>query len=118
MPFNTYDLGELVDITSEFTRKSNGTPLDPDSVFLAIRSPDDIVRTYQFNNDAVQIKAADESTSTEAGGLSYISHDDTGDFSATINANEHGHWYYRWFSTGNGQAAEEKHFIVRQPRAI
>jgi len=35
-----------------------------------------------------------------------------------INVNQAGFWFYRWWSTGFGQAAQEKEFKVRTAQAM
>jgi hypothetical protein len=47
-----------------------------------------------------------------------LSKDSAGVYSLEIEADESGVWYYRFWSTGNGQAAEEESFRVNPAKAI
>jgi hypothetical protein len=116
--FDLYSLGTLVIVSGKFTLKSNGGAVDPDTVQLSIESPDGVLKTYTYNVDNYTVRASDGTSSTQSGAVDFITHDGTGQFSADVNANQHGHWYCRFFSSGNGQAANETHFEVKQPRAI
>ena len=88
---NSYDQGDLVRVSSTFTDE-NGSPADPAAVFCEVRDPSENVSTYEYGQDAALVR------------------DDTGDYHLDIDADEAGWWHYRWYSTGNGQAAEEDRF--------
>jgi hypothetical protein len=91
--FNSYDLGDLVRVSGSFTDE-NGDVADPSAVFCAVRDPAGTVTTYEYGEDAELVK------------------DDTGEYHLDIDANVAGYWYYRWYATGSGQAAEEDKFYV------
>ena len=99
-PANTHDLGDLVRVSAEFSDVATETALDPDVVKLSVRAPGIATVTYTYGVDAEVVK------------------DSTGNYHADLNASVAGTWYYRWFSTGEGQAADEKSFIVADHEAI
>lgn len=99
MANNIYDVGDLVRCSGPFTN-SAGAAIDPEAVKVSIRKPDGTVTTYVYNTDAEVVK------------------DSVGNYHIDVDANAAGRWYYRWWSTGNGQAADENWFLVRTPRAI
>jgi hypothetical protein len=98
MSFNTHDLGDKVRVSGAFTLVSSGAAVDPDTVSLIVTDPDGLETTYVYLTDAEVVK------------------DSTGNYHADISASAPGTWYYRWLSTGNGQAGEAKHFHVRNKR--
>jgi hypothetical protein len=89
---NTYDLGDVVTVTATYSTL-------PDAISLIVNPPSGTVVEYEY--------ASPETTVTLA--------DDT--YTAELNANEAGTWYYEWKSTGTGQAAEQGQFLVRQSNA-
>lgn len=90
-----HDVGDLVRISAEFTNNETGATLDPDVVKLSYKAPAGTLTTLTYGIDAALVR------------------DDTGHYHADISASTAGLWRYRWFSTGNGQAAEESNFFVR-----
>lgn len=100
MAHNTHDLGDLVRVSGSFRDAILGGAIDPDVVKLSVRSPDGTVTTYTHGTDAEVVK------------------DQVGEYHADINADQSGTCYYRWWSTGEGQAAEENRFVVREARAV
>jgi hypothetical protein len=99
MGYNIHDLGDVVRVSSEFTDPQLGGVIDPDTVKLSIRSPDGAVVTLEY-------------------GVDDIAQDDVGQYRADISVGQSGTWHYRWFSEGNGQAAEERRFVVREAQAV
>jgi hypothetical protein len=98
---NKHDLGDLVKVVGTFTGPDDDdAPVDPDMVKLSFRDPSDNVTTWIYGSDDEIVK------------------DSTGVYYALIDADEAGDWYYRWWSTGAGQAAEEKQFTVRTALAV
>lgn len=89
-----YTKGDLIRITATFT-DSAGTLLDPTAVY------------FQYKNPAGTITS--ETYSPSSGN---IIRDSIGVFHLDINANVHGIWYYRVYSTGVGQAADEATFEI------
>jgi hypothetical protein len=103
MGFNVHDYGDLVRVdTGEdgFRDELLGGALDPDTVNLTIRAPDGTITNYVYGTDAEIVR------------------DDLGKYHADIDANQSGAWRYRWWSTGTGQASEERQFQVRVALAV
>ena len=91
---DTYDVGDKAHVTGEFTDPLNDNAyVDPTAVFLSVKDPSANVVTYTYS-------------------VSGITKDATGQYSADIDIDEAGRWYYRWYSTGTGQAAEWKSFLA------
>jgi hypothetical protein len=99
---NEYDLGDLVHVTTPtpFKNVETGAALDPDHVYLSVRDPSGNVDIYEYSVDAEVTRVG------------------TGDYESDISTDEEGTWYYRWWSTGDGQAAEENQFEVKAAFAI
>lgn len=55
------------------------------------------------------VKAPSGTTSTPS-----VSHDGTGEYSATVEMTAAGTWLYRWLATGTVKAADEGRIIVRE----
>jgi hypothetical protein len=89
-----HHLGDLVKLSATFLDAETGLALDPDVVKLSVKPPDPAT------------------TTTHTYGASSIVKDAVGEYHFNQDANADGTWYYRWWSTGNGQAAEEKKFKV------
>ncbi len=89
----SYDEGDLVRATAAFT-DSGGSALDPDTVTVKYKAPDGTETTKVYGTDAEVVK------------------DSTGNYHIDISVTAHSTWYYRWESTGTGQAAEEANFLV------
>lgn len=105
---NIHDLGDLVRVatydptTGEggFTDMLTGVVMDPDVVNLSIKKPDNTVATYVYNTDPEIEKNA------------------TGQYHMDVDTDQAGQWRYRWWSTGDGQAAQEKVFVVQPAQAV
>ena len=95
---NTYDLGDLIRCSGPFTNAA-GAPIDPTGVNVSIREPGGTVTIYVYGTDSEVVK------------------DSAGNYHIDVNANAPGRWYYRWWSTGTGQAADENWFQVMRPQA-
>ena len=100
MPFNYYNLGGYVRVWATFKDGATGGVIDPDTVKLSIKTPAGTVTTYTYGVDANVVK------------------EDVGKYYTRIDANEPEFWWYRWWSTGFGQAAAEREFKVRTARAV
>ena len=89
------DVGDVAHLTATFTDPENSdTPIDPTAVYLSVRDPNGTVTTLQFGVD------------------SEVQQSGTGAYYADISIDRPGRWYYRWWSTGVGQAADEQWFEV------
>ena len=97
---NSYPLGNLIRVTAAFTSFTTGMPLDPDVVMLSVLDATGTLTTYTFGSGGMIVK------------------DSIGDYHADLNGNSAGIWSYRWWSTGNGQAALEKQFQVKRAAAV
>ncbi len=100
MPFNIYDLGDLVKVSATFKNADTAGVIDPDVINLSVRTPAGAITTYTHGVDA------------------NLTQDDVGQYYAMINANQAGYWFYRWWSAGFGQTAKEKEFKVRTAQAV
>lgn len=97
---NTHDLGDLVRVTGTFSDPDDDTVMDPAVVKLSVKDPSENVETFVYGTDVEVVKSS------------------TGVYYLDIDADEAGTWYYRWWSTGTGQAAEENSFEVRTAEAV
>jgi hypothetical protein len=92
---NSYDIGDLVRITGAL-EDSEGIDIDPTAMFIQYKKPSGTIVTLQYGIDSSVIKQA------------------VGIYYTNINADEAGHWHYRFYSTGVGQAAETGRFHVEK----
>jgi hypothetical protein len=90
----TYFKGNLVRCFCYF--EENGERVVPDTVTFKIKNPNGNVSTYVYGTDDELEKDAENL------------------FSIDIEASVPGQWFYRFESTGTGQAAFESEFIVRK----
>ena len=93
MATNTYDIGDLVRCSVLF-EDAAGTNIDPVTVSVKVKPPSGSTVTYVYLTDVALVK--------ESTGLYHV------DVSVTIA----GTWWFRWYSTGTGQAAGERKFWV------
>ena len=92
---NSYYKGQKVTVTALF-KNSVGTLADPSAVYAQYQNPSNEETSLQYG--------VDDELGKSAVGTYYI------DISATTP----GTWYYRFYSTGTGQAASEGSFEVAQ----
>lgn len=95
----SYAQGNLVHVSAIF-KNSAGTKTDPVVVKCSVRDPSNTTTTYVFGDDEEVVR------------------DGTGRYSMNIDADTAGTWYYRWWSTGGGQAAAEGEFTVNAAHAV
>lgn len=93
--YNTYDVGDVVRITGTFTNAASGA-VDPGTVYAKYKDPSGTVTTLTYLVDVALVRVS------------------AGVYYTDVNADETGRWYYRFSSTGTGQAMEEGAFLVRQ----
>lgn len=99
---NEYDLGDLVRCSNSDIPPFNGTPftnvagtvIDPAAVFFQVKNPSGVVTAYTYGTDVELVKVS------------------TGIYYVDVDANMSGTWWYRLYSTGSGQAADERSFTV------
>lgn len=87
----SYTKGELVRCSGFFSQ--DGTPVTPTTVTVKIKSPAGTISTYTYP--------------------ATVSIDDQGKYYVNVDANITGRWWYRFESTGTGQAAKEAAFDVK-----
>ena len=90
---NFYQVGDLVRCQGTYT-DINGLPIDPSNVFFSFKDPDDVITTYQFGIDSQLVKTS------------------TGVYYCDVSITSVGTWWYRHYSTGIGQAADETSFVI------
>lgn len=87
-----YTIGQMITLRGVFTKKADGTAVNPGTVRLNIKKPDGTLTTYQYPAD--------------------ISRDTDGDYYMDYAPDMSGMWSYYFWSTGNGQAADGGEFEV------
>lgn len=92
---NIYDVGDEIRCTGTFT-DADGTAQDPTAVMFAYKDPSGTTTTLTYGTDAALIKS------------------DTGVYYVDLDIDESGIWRYRFYSTGDGQAAGEDYFHARE----
>ena len=96
---HTHDLGALVKVTGIFTDEE-GDSLDPTAVKMSWRTPAGVNTTKVYVTDAEVVK------------------EEPGEYYVLLDANESGLWYYRWWSTGTGQAAKEFQYSINIAKTV
>jgi len=89
----TYDKGDLIRCSAAFTDADDNAQ-DPTVVGFKVRDPSNNITSYVYGTDAELVK------------------DSTGNYHVDVDADEVGTWYYRFYSTGTGQAADESEFEI------
>ena len=90
-----YDTGDLVRCSASF-KDYTGTLIDPENVFFKLKDPSGGSALYQYGVNSELVRS------------------DTGVYYVDVNASAPGGWWYRFYSTGSGQAAAEGLFTVKQ----
>jgi len=90
---NNYNKGDVVRIKGSFLDVDDN-PIDPDVVRVQVKTPSGTVTEYTY------------------GVGSFVTKESVGVYYADVNANASGVWRYRYYSTGNGQAANETRFVI------
>jgi hypothetical protein len=90
---NTYDKGDMIRLSSQFTISSVLT--DPTAITLLIIDPDRSTGTYTYVAGQVQKSA-------------------TGSYYMDISLDLVGRWDYRFIGTGTVQATADSLFLVRR----
>lgn len=94
MSKNSYYKGQKVRIKVTFTDTTSGNLADPDVVRCLYVNPAGTLVTLVYLTDGALVR------------------DSTGAYHVDISATLHGDWFYRFESTGNGQAATEASFYI------
>jgi len=92
---HSYYVGNQVICQATFTTAATGAAVDPTAVYFQFKNPSQVITTYQYG------------VGVEIQKLS------TGIYTVTISIDNDGDWYYRWYSTGTGQAAAETRFNAK-----
>lgn len=87
----TFTKGDLVRVSGTVAGTVN---VDPDAVYAQILPPSGSASTYQYGVDDEVIKSA------------------TGVYYIDVNLGTAGTWYYRFYSTGTGQAVSPDQSLV------
>jgi len=96
---NSYHNGDKVHFSGTFTDSDNVVH-DPENVFFQIKNPSDTIVLYQYGVDAEVVK--------HSTGIYYV------DLPLAVS----GWWYYRWYSTGVGMAADEGGVFVERSKFV
>lgn len=92
---NQWSVGALVRCDGEF-KDAAGDYQDPTAVFFKFKVHGGAVTEYEY----------------EYGVGGQLVKDDTGRYHVNVDAASEGRWYYRFYSTGTGQAANEGWFLA------
>lgn len=90
-----YDKGDAVRCSATFKNSSN-VVVDPTTVTFKYKDPSGNITPLVYGTDVAVVK------------------DSTGNYHVDVNADKSGTWFYRFESTGTGQAAEEGTFEVAE----
>ena len=91
-----FDKGDAVRVAAVFG--TTAVPVDPDAVIFEYYLTGNSTTTLTYGVDAALVK------------------DSTGHYHVDIDAATAGTWYWRFHSTGNGQAADEGSFKVNSSK--
>lgn len=91
---NVYNQGDLVRLTGTLATAA-GAPVDPSTAKVTVKAPDGTETVYVYGVDAFPERSQS--------GVYYVD----------VIPNQVGDWYYRFESTGTGQAEDEGHFRVK-----
>jgi hypothetical protein len=89
----THDLGDLIKCQGEF-KDGDGNYQDPTAVFFTVTDPDGNDTDYQYGVDPEVTRSS------------------TGVYYVEVSGSATGEWWYRFYSTGTGQAADKVSFYV------
>ena len=95
---NKYDIGDRVRLTLDV--QEAGAYVDPTSVVLKVKKPDNTVTTYTYGVSADVVRS------------------DEGRYYILVSITVAGAWYYRWETTGPGQGAEEGAFTALKSKVL
>lgn len=90
---NEYHVGDLVHCKGVFTN-AIGSLVDPSTVTVKIRKPDDTTVSYVY-------------------GASAVVHESQGVYTLDVAVSLAGMWYYEFSATGVGQCAGDNRFFVK-----
>lgn len=93
----TFYKGSLVHLAATFATAA-GAAIDPTVVKFQYKKPAGTALTLTYGTDAALQKSA------------------TGAYYVDLDADTVGTWYFKWYSTGTGQAAVESSFVVNKTK--
>lgn len=94
-----YANGNVISVSGTFRNEKTKVLLDPTVVYLEVTDSTGDVKVIQYGGSGDGIVSA-------------ITKEGTGQYTADITPVSEGWHYYRWYSTGTGQAAEEGSFYI------
>ena len=97
---NTYTIGQATRLSAAFTETPGGSPADPTTVTLYVRTPDRALSTHVYGVDGNVIK------------------DSTGIYHYDFTPAEPGTHAYRWEGVGAVTDAAEVQFFVPQSKVL
>ena len=97
---SAHNLGDLVRLVGVFKATATGEVQDPTVVNVSIRRPSGQVNTYTYLTDAAVIR------------------DSAGRYHYDLTAEVPGAFFYRWWSTGTGQAGIERRVDITAAKAV
>lgn len=93
-PVKTFAWGHNVTLRGQW-QTAAGEYTDPDTVTVEVKSPDEVIATYEYVTDVEVVKEA------------------VGKYKIKIVGDQEGTWYHRWSSTDtDGDTAWERSFVI------
>lgn len=90
-----YDKGDVLRVTGVYANAA-GTPIDPSVVKFSFKDPAGTITTYTYPTDVQLVRLSQ------------------GTFYADVHFTASGWWWCRHWSTGTGEASEERLYKVKQ----
>ena len=91
---SAYDIGDLVRVVGTLTTQA-GALVDPTGLTCKVKAPAGTITTHTYGSTAFPVK------------------DSSGVYHVDVTPDAAGEWYYKFTSTGTGQAMDEGYFVVR-----
>ena len=91
---NIYNIGDLVTVEGTFTDTA-GTVQDPTAIYVRTKAPDGTITTKQSGVDGE------------------VTNPSVGVYRMNVDLAQSGRYYYRVYSTGTYQAAEDQSLLVK-----
>jgi len=88
-----FDLGDQVRVIVTFTNTTGGTRLNPTTVTLKLKDPDDLITQFTYPSG--------------------VNRDETGVYYRDFQVTKSGRFYYRWEGNGGNPSAVEGNFVVK-----
>ena len=91
---NTYNEGQRIKITVQFTNADGGAAVDPTIVRFCTKDPENVSTCYQYGIDPE------------------ITNPAVGSYRFDLLLYKHGTWTYAWFGSGNFDGAAQRNVIA------